>query len=163
MSEHDVHDSGYQVAPSSEAVEAFEPGNRRVSPLPAYPCIHLHAVLHNPGCHVGGGNIIQAGATLFQADLVKNNAADSDALYKLIYSGKGRMPGFGQECAPKVGCAGVQVLSRLQRCLQLLALQHGVCRTRWWRLLAVHCDVCRSPWVRQLGVHRDVLKRHSTE
>lgn len=58
---------------------------------------------HPTGCHVGGGNIIQGGATLFQADLVKNGAAGSDSLYKLIYSGKGRMPGFGKECAPKVG------------------------------------------------------------
>jgi cytochrome c6 len=55
-----------------------------------------------PGCHINGGNIIQAGATLFQADLVKNNAADADSLYRLIYAGKGRMPGFGQECTPKV-------------------------------------------------------------
>lgn len=54
------------------------------------------------GCHTNGGNIIQAGATLFQADLVKNGFSDSESLYKLIYSGKGRMPGFGQDCAPKV-------------------------------------------------------------
>lgn len=51
---------------------------------------------------MGGGNIIVAGATLFQDALVKNNVADSDSLYSLIYSGKGRMPGFGTECAPKV-------------------------------------------------------------
>jgi hypothetical protein len=54
------------------------------------------------GCHVGGGNIVQAGATLFPADLEKNGVADSSSLYQLIYAGKGRMPGFGQECAPKV-------------------------------------------------------------
>lgn len=63
---------------------------------------------------MGGGNIIQGGATLFQADLVKNGAADSDSLYKLIYSGKGRMPGFGKECAPKVG----PILQRLCVCVQ---------------------------------------------
>jgi hypothetical protein len=55
---------------------------------------------------VGGGNIIQSGATLFQEDLVKNGFADSDSLYKLIYSGKGRMPGFGADCAPKVLTTG---------------------------------------------------------
>jgi hypothetical protein len=54
------------------------------------------------GCHVGGGNIVQAGATLFTADLQKNGVADSGSLYQLIYAGKGRMPGFGQDCAPKV-------------------------------------------------------------
>eukprot|EP00882_Tetradesmus_deserticola_P011036 GHRQ01011671.1.p1 GENE.GHRQ01011671.1~~GHRQ01011671.1.p1 ORF type:complete len:218 (+),score=67.69 GHRQ01011671.1:1582-2235(+) len=56
------------------------------------------------GCHVGGGNIVQAGATLFQADLLKNGVADSASLYQLIYAGKGRMPGFGQDCAPKGKC-----------------------------------------------------------
>lgn len=56
------------------------------------------------GCHVGGGNIVQAGATLFQADLEKNAVADSASLYQLIYAGKGRMPGFGQDCAPKGKC-----------------------------------------------------------
>jgi cytochrome c6 len=51
---------------------------------------------------VNGGNIIQANATLFQADLEKYGFADSDSLYKIIYSGKGRMPGFGTDCAPRV-------------------------------------------------------------
>lgn len=66
------------------------------------PCLHHHA-----GCHVNGGNIIQAGATLFEADLVKNGMSDSDSLFKIIYGGKARMPGFGQECAPKVVWGGV--------------------------------------------------------
>lgn len=56
------------------------------------------------GCHVNGGNIIQPGATLFEADLVKNGMSDSDSLYKVIYGGVRRMPGFGQECAPKAQC-----------------------------------------------------------
>eukprot|EP00878_Enallax_costatus_P011924 GHUV01012448.1.p1 GENE.GHUV01012448.1~~GHUV01012448.1.p1 ORF type:complete len:158 (+),score=35.24 GHUV01012448.1:34-507(+) len=56
------------------------------------------------GCHINGGNIVQAGATLFTPDLIKNNVADSDSLYKLIYEGKGRMPGFGQECTPRGKC-----------------------------------------------------------
>jgi hypothetical protein len=54
------------------------------------------------GCHVNGGNVVQAGATLFTDDLQKNNVGDADSLYQLIYQGKARMPGFGQECAPKV-------------------------------------------------------------
>eukprot|EP00775_Hariotina_reticulata_P012797 gene12797-12925_t len=53
------------------------------------------------GCHVNGGNIVQAGATLFTNDLQKNNVADADSLYQLIYQGQGRMPGFGQNCTPK--------------------------------------------------------------
>lgn len=54
------------------------------------------------GCHINGSNIVQAGATLFTPDLIRNNAADGASLYKLIYEGKGKMPGFGQECAPRV-------------------------------------------------------------
>jgi len=54
------------------------------------------------GCHIGGGNIQQPGSTLFTADLERNGVADSETLYSLIYSGKGRMPGFGKECTPRV-------------------------------------------------------------
>jgi cytochrome c6 len=56
------------------------------------------------GCHAGGGNVLQAGATLATADLERNGYADADALFALIYSGKGRMPGFGADCAPKGQC-----------------------------------------------------------
>lgn len=54
---------------------------------------------------------MQAGASLQTADLQKNGAASTDAIYKLIYSGKGKMPGYGKECTPRVesptlpGCA----------------------------------------------------------
>lgn len=51
---------------------------------------------------MNGGNIVQPGATLFSSDLQKNNVADAESLYSLIYSGKERMPGFGADCAPKV-------------------------------------------------------------
>lgn len=56
------------------------------------------------GCHYQGGNVLQAGATLFEADLQKNGVASPDALYKIIYQGKGKMPGFGKDCAPKGQC-----------------------------------------------------------
>ncbi|CAD7701420.1 unnamed protein product [Ostreobium quekettii] len=53
------------------------------------------------GCHVGGGNVV-GGSTLKLPDLKANGLDEPGALYKLIYAGKGRMPGFGEECAPKV-------------------------------------------------------------
>jgi cytochrome c6 len=31
-------------------------------------------------------------------------AADPESLYNLIYGGKGRMPGFGVDCAPRGQC-----------------------------------------------------------
>ena len=53
------------------------------------------------GCHAGGGNVVQAGATLFPGDL-KKNGMDRDAIYTIIYRGKGKMPGYGKDCAPRV-------------------------------------------------------------
>lgn len=54
------------------------------------------------GCHAGGGNVVQAGATLSTSDLKKNGVADSKAIYDLIYGGTGKMPGYGKDCAPRV-------------------------------------------------------------
>lgn len=54
------------------------------------------------GCHAGGGNVVQGGASLFSEDLRRNGVQDSQAIYDLIYSGKGKMPGYGQDCAPRV-------------------------------------------------------------
>lgn len=54
------------------------------------------------GCHAGGGNVIQAGASLSTGDLRQNGVEDPKALFDLIYGGKGRMPGYGESCAPKV-------------------------------------------------------------
>eukprot|EP01025_Chloroclados_australasicus_P020615 TRINITY_DN2173_c0_g2_i2.p2 TRINITY_DN2173_c0_g2~~TRINITY_DN2173_c0_g2_i2.p2 ORF type:complete len:126 (-),score=5.29 TRINITY_DN2173_c0_g2_i2:51-428(-) len=54
------------------------------------------------GCHYGGGNVVQSGATLFVRDLERNGYLDVDKLYEIIYYGKGKMPGFGQECTPRV-------------------------------------------------------------
>ena len=58
--------------------------------------------LYLVGCHAGGGNVVQAGASLQTRDLEKNSAATVDAIYKLIYSGKGKMPGYGKDCQPRV-------------------------------------------------------------
>ncbi len=42
------------------------------------------------------------GQSLFTEDLQRNGNLDPDALFTLVYKGKGKMPGFGKECAPKV-------------------------------------------------------------
>ncbi|KAM7530256.1 hypothetical protein LguiB_033666 [Lonicera macranthoides] len=56
------------------------------------------------GCHVAGGNIIQPGATLFFKDLERNGVDTEDEIYRITYYGKGRMPGFGQNCTPRGQC-----------------------------------------------------------
>jgi len=56
------------------------------------------------GCHAGGGNVLAAGATLFPQDLERNGAASPEELFTLIYRGKGKMPGYGTDCAPKGQC-----------------------------------------------------------
>ncbi|KAL5538245.1 hypothetical protein UlMin_044726 [Ulmus minor] len=56
------------------------------------------------GCHVGGGNIIQPSATLFTNDLQRNGVESEDEIYRVTYYGKGRMPGFGQNCTPRGQC-----------------------------------------------------------
>ena len=56
------------------------------------------------GCHAAGGNIVQAGATLFPDDLKRNGVDDAAAVYDIIYGGKGKMPGYGEGCAPKGQC-----------------------------------------------------------
>jgi hypothetical protein len=56
--------------------------------------------------------VIQAGASLSTTDLKRNGVEDPQALYDLIYSGKGRMPGYGEKCAPKVcSCSLLLVLA----------------------------------------------------
>ncbi|XP_074279320.1 cytochrome c6, chloroplastic [Silene latifolia] len=56
------------------------------------------------GCHDAGGNLIQAGATLFTNDLERNGVNSEDEIYNITYSGKGRMPGFGEKCTPRGQC-----------------------------------------------------------
>ncbi|KAL9224475.1 hypothetical protein vseg_000503 [Gypsophila vaccaria] len=56
------------------------------------------------GCHDAGGNLIQPGATLFAKDLERNGVAGEEEIYNITYSGKGRMPGFGEKCTPRGSC-----------------------------------------------------------
>ncbi|PON74440.1 Cytochrome c-like domain containing protein [Trema orientale] len=56
------------------------------------------------GCHDGGGNIIQPGATLFLKDLQRNGIESEEEIYRVTYYGKGRMPGFGENCTPRGQC-----------------------------------------------------------
>ncbi|XP_016198252.2 cytochrome c6, chloroplastic isoform X1 [Arachis ipaensis] len=44
------------------------------------------------GCHDAGGNVIQPGATLFTKDLQRNGVDTEEAIYRVTYYGKGRMP-----------------------------------------------------------------------
>ena len=45
-------------------------------------------------------------------DLDRNGVSSPEALYNIIYFGKGKMPGYGTDCTPKVGDA-----SRANLCL----------------------------------------------
>ncbi|GER33175.1 cytochrome c6 [Striga asiatica] len=56
------------------------------------------------GCHDAGGNIIQPGATLFLKDLQRNGVETEEEIYGITYYGKGRMPGFGENCMPRGQC-----------------------------------------------------------
>ncbi|KAL3851583.1 hypothetical protein ACJIZ3_013465 [Penstemon smallii] len=56
------------------------------------------------GCHDAGGNIIQPGATLFLKDLQRNGVDTEEEIYRVTYYGKGRMPGFGENCTPRGQC-----------------------------------------------------------
>ena len=56
------------------------------------------------GCHTGGGNIVELGATLRTDALERNGYADAANVAKLIYAGKGKMPGYGEGCAPRGQC-----------------------------------------------------------
>lgn len=56
------------------------------------------------GCHTGGGNIIEANKTLQLRDLEKYGLDSVQQLYDLIYTGAGRMPGYGEGCQGKLQC-----------------------------------------------------------
>ncbi|XP_044469320.1 cytochrome c6, chloroplastic [Mangifera indica] len=56
------------------------------------------------GCHDAGGNVIQPGATLFLKDLQRNGVDTEEEIYRVTYFGKGRMPGFGENCTPRGQC-----------------------------------------------------------
>ncbi|KAF7000432.1 hypothetical protein CFC21_016344 [Triticum aestivum] len=56
------------------------------------------------GCHDTGGNILQPGATLSMKDLERNGVATEEEIYNITYYGKGRMPGYGEQCTPRGRC-----------------------------------------------------------
>ena len=63
------------------------------------------------GCHAGGGNVVSPGNTLFQNDLDRNGLVTPEKVFEVIYSGKGKMPGYGVNCAPKGACTFAARLS----------------------------------------------------
>lgn len=63
------------------------------------------------GCHAGGGNVVSPGNTLFEADLSRNGLVTPEKVFEVIYSGKGKMPGYGANCAPKGACTFAARLS----------------------------------------------------
>uniref|UniRef100_A0A5B6ZXA0 Cytochrome c-553 n=1 Tax=Davidia involucrata TaxID=16924 RepID=A0A5B6ZXA0_DAVIN len=71
------------------------------------------------GCHYAGGNIIQPGATLFLKDLQRNGIDTEEEIYRVTYYGKGRMPGFGENCTPRGQCTFGQRLQEEE--IKLLA------------------------------------------
>ena len=56
------------------------------------------------GCHAAGGNVVAAGATLRAPDLAQNGVDTLDAVTRVVALGKGKMPGYGEACAPKGQC-----------------------------------------------------------
>lgn len=53
------------------------------------------------GCHLGGGNVL-GGRTLKLKDLEAMEMLNTESLFKNIYYGNRRMPGFGTDCQPQV-------------------------------------------------------------
>ncbi|KAJ9707918.1 hypothetical protein PVL29_000136 [Vitis rotundifolia] len=78
-----------------------------LSPICNTPDIQRGAALFGRariGCHDAGGNIIQPGATFFLKDLQRNGVDTEEEIYRMTYYGKGRMPGFGENCTPRRQC-----------------------------------------------------------
>jgi cytochrome c6 len=71
-------------------------------PMSLLPPRHVSWMHCSAGCHIGGGNVVQAGKTLFTGDLERNGAGTPEAIYDLVYGGKGKMPGYGTSCQPRV-------------------------------------------------------------
>ncbi|GBF89429.1 cytochrome, chloroplastic [Raphidocelis subcapitata] len=89
---------------AAAAAAAALAGCGAAAPPPAVAAVTETFAAKCAGCHMNGGNVLQAGATLFTEDLQRNGRADPEGLYQIVYSGKGKMPGFGTECAPKGAC-----------------------------------------------------------
>lgn len=46
--------------------------------------------------------MVQGGASLSTGDMRRNGVLDAQAIYDLTYGGRGKMPGYGKDCAPRV-------------------------------------------------------------
>ncbi len=46
--------------------------------------------------------MVQGGASLSTGDLRRNGLLDAQSIYDLTYHGRGKMPGYGKDCAPRV-------------------------------------------------------------
>ena len=92
------------ASPSSAALAAEE---LAASPIDAPVLFSRNCA----GCHAGGGNVVSPGNSLFEGDLDRNGLLSSEKLYEVIYSGKGKMPGYGLNCAPKGACTFAARLS----------------------------------------------------
>jgi len=71
----------------------------------------LGSALLDSGCHSGGGNVLAAGKTLKIDDLRRNDVATIEELYRVVYFGKNKMPGFGADCKPAGQCTFAARLS----------------------------------------------------
>lgn len=56
------------------------------------------------GCHAAGGNVVNGSATLFAKDLERNGLISKEDVAKVIELGRGKMPGYGEACAPRGAC-----------------------------------------------------------
>lgn len=41
---------------------------------------------------------------MFMKDLLRNGVGTEEEIYRVTYFGKGRMPGFGENCTPRGQC-----------------------------------------------------------
>ena len=65
------------------------------------------------GCHAAGGNVVAREKTLSLADLqARGYAGGAAAVAALVERGAGKMPGFGESCAPKGQCTFGKRLSQ---------------------------------------------------
>jgi len=48
--------------------------------------------------------VVQGGASLSTGDMRRNGVLDAQAIYDLTYGGRGKMPGYGKDCAPRGKC-----------------------------------------------------------
>ena len=59
-----------------------------------------------------GGNAVSASATLFSQDLERNGLTSKDDIARVIELGRGKMPGYGEACAPKGRARSARVWTR---------------------------------------------------